>query len=819
CDELLDEKVPHYHVETKYLQYFAGDKIVAWDNKVYLNGRYVFWLPVWVIPLRGEQNNLNIGRTEVEGFFLRTGYNYALPSFNDGFWLNDGRLTMNLFEKKGVGLGVEHTARWGYDAATYAFFYGLATPDRANFLPPNTVLDTATANALVEGGQKLFGLYGGPFQDHQLGIEHKQRLPWGIEAGGRFEDHNIYDALAHNFRNNRQSFHADLKDQIPELGALAYDLSYDRTEQRGNQVPVDPNNPGIGSLGQSVSDRARGSLNFRVLNTTTQLSSQYDRSHQRTRQTLVAGAAATGGFTVQQAPVEFDVRTVEGATNSTISNNFNANSEWGPNTRSTVTAQHTIRINELAPPTPAPPGAPVTAPVPTPSPVPWDQQLEPQFDINHRIQNVGTLAMQGQKYLELTQQPVPLTATATAQRLTSLNKFDRLPEITFTSDPLLQQWQPFTVRMGYGRFFEYASFSQRYAERLRTDPNLPAPDLNFPGDYVNRLNMESSLSSKQFDIGFNSKLDFSGTGYRQFLYSTSDAQYSIDQRVTLLSNWTPNITTNFNYTNNITPPTVTELTDQGRDIRQTNNSPFQQDKLSLSKQTRLTGAFEVRQDPFLTYALRGGYDYQNRQYDTLSSEVSWRSRIFGLPFGMSLNGAYDVEETPEGGLNFERKTLDVRYLPKVPTFGIGGNWLPVTGTFTLRSTEDVFGGAFGSDKVIPGWQLDNALGYDFEQGLWTQLTNRLYIELGDRWQNHVQLVLGGYYDINPDSRGYKFSQIGINKDLHDFVLSFQYDRLASFYSVSLTMVAFPGQPLSFTSNTFDRRTGTNSTGLPGLPGF
>lgn len=819
CDELLDEKVPHYHVETKYMQYFAGDKIVAWDNKVYLNGRYVFWLPVWVIPLRGEQNNLNIGRTEVEGFFLRTGYNYALPSLNDGFWLNDGRLTMNLFEKKGVGLGVEHTARWGYDAATYAFFYGLATPDRANFLPPNTVLDTAVANALVEGGQKLFGLYGGPFQDHQLGIEHKQRLPWGIEAGVRFEDHNIYDALAHNFRNNRQTFHADFKDQIPELGSLAYDVSYDRNEQRGNQVPVDPNNPGIGSLGQSVSDRARGSLNFKVLNTTTQLSSQYDRSHQRTRQTLAAGAAATGGFTVQQTPVEFDVRTLEGATNSTISNNFNANSEWGPNTRSTVTAQHTIRINEAAPPTPAPAGAPVTTPIATPSVQPWEQQLEPQFDINHRIQNVGTLAMQGQKYLELTQQPVPLTATATAQRLTSLNKFDRLPEITFTSDPLLQQWQPFTVRAGYGRFFEYASFAQRYTEQVRTNPNAATPDLNFPGDYVNRLNLESSLSSKQFDIGFNSKLDFSGTGYRQFLYSTSDAQYSIDQRVTLLSNWTPNVTTNFNYTNNITPPTVTELQNEGRDIRLTNNSPFQQDKLSLSKQTRLTGAFEVRQDPFLTYALRGGYDYQNRQYDTLSSEVSWRSRIFGLPFGMSLNGAYDIEETPEGGLNFERKTLDVRYLPKVPTFGIGGNWLPVTGTFTLRSTEDVFGGAFGSDKVVPGWQLDNALGYDFEQGLWTQLTNRLYIELGDRWQNHVQLTLGGYYDVNPDSRGYKFSQIGISKDLHDFVLSFQYDRLASFYSVSLTMVAFPGQPLSFTSNTFDRRTGTNSTGLPGLPGF
>lgn len=817
CDEILEEKVPHYHVETKYLQYFAGDKIVAWDNKVYLNGRYVFWLPVWVIPLKGEQNNLNIGRTEVEGFFLRTGYNYALPSLNNGFWLNDGRLIANLFEKKGLGLGFEHTARWGYDATTYAFFYGLATPDRSNFLPATGALDAAVQEQLIAGGQKLFGLYGGPFQDHQAGIEHKHRLPWGIEVGTRFEDHNIYDPLTHNLRINRSSLHADLKDQIEQLGGLNYDLSVDRTEQRGNQVPVNQNAPGTGQLSQSLSDRARGSVSFKALNTQVQVTSQLDSSQQRQRVSTILDPNAAGGATIQQvATPQFTITTSPGPTNLNITNNFNANSDWGPNTRSTITVPYRVQT-VLPAPSPAPgtglaPGA-GAAPRPTASPSPtiWDQQAEPQFDVNHRIDKVGTVAVQGQKFLDLTSFPSPLPGPGQVQRLRSLNKFDRLPEITFNSEPLLAQFQPVNFRFGYGRFFEYASYSQRLIEQQRTNPNVGVSDFNWPGDYVNRMNMESTLASKQFDLGFKSKLDFGGTGYRQFFYSTNDAQYSIDQRVTLLTNWSPAIQTNFNYTNNITPESFTELSARNASaeaFKFTNNSPFQQDKLSLSKQTRLTGAFEVRNDPFLTYALRGGYDYQNKQYDTLSSEVSWRSRLLGLPFGMTLNGTYDIDENDEGGLEFERKTLDVRYLPKIPTYGIDGNWGPVTGTFTLRSTEDIFGGAYGSDNIIPGWQLDNSLGYDFERGLWTNLVNRLYITLGDRWQNHLQLVLGGYYDVSDtDQRGYKFSQIGINKDLHDFVLSFQYDRLASFYSISLTMVAFPGQPLNFTSNTFNRRIG------------
>ena len=187
--------------------------------------------------------------------------------------------------------------------------------------------------------------------------------------------------------------------------------------------------------------------------------------------------------------------------------------------------------------------------------------------------------------------------------------------------------------------------------------------------------------------------------------------------------------------------------------------------------------------------------------------------------GLTLNGQYDIEENETGGLKFEKKTMDLQYVPKFPTFGVAGKWLPVTGTFTLRSTPDLYGGAYGSAKILPGWQVDSQLGYDFGKGLWQSLVNRLYVTFGNDWTSHLQLVLGGYYDTT--EKQYKFSQIGVNKDLHDFVLSFQYDRLMSFYSMSLTMLSFPSQPLNFTSNTFDRRTGPGGAGFggAGISGF
>lgn len=811
CAELMEEQVPHYHVEAKLIQYYAGDKIVAWNNRVYLNGKYTFWLPVWVMPLKREQNDLNIGRSEVEGFYLRSTYGYSLPAMNNGFWLNSGKLSANLFEKKPVGLGIEHTATWGYEAATYAFLYGLLTPDRGNFLPFNQVFSDTDAEKLVRRGQALFGLNGLPFQDRQFGFEHKQRLIGNMEVGGRFEDHNIYDPMSQNFRVNRQSSRVNLKDRLSAWG-VNYDLGYDGTRQRGNQATAD-------RLTQSNSDRARANLGFAVLGTNVKLGSQLDRNQQVTRTVTERPAAAE--LRLQQSDEagseipEFDVKEEPGVANTNITNTLNATSRWGDSTNSTLNVPYRIQFREAPPATPAP----GNAPVPAVTPAPWDQQAEPQFDLTHRIKGVGTVQLQAQKFLDLTQETAPSPGATpltqeqlraqTEERIRRYGKFDKLPELTLTAEPLFPQFQPVTFKASYGRFFEYASF------RLAQLAPGQVINRNFPGEFINRFNPEVSLGSKGHAIGLNSTLDFGGTGYRQFFYSTQDAQYSIDQRARLTTRWFEGVSSNLNYTNNVTPDPAEQFA-RGLE-RYVNNSPFNLDRLALSKQTRLTGSFDVSRQPWLRYAMRGGYDYINKLYDNISTELTWRTAPFGFPVGLTLNGQYDIQENEAGGLKIDQKDLGFLKLPQVPFPVIGGKLLPLQGTFTVRSTPDVFGGPYGAAAIKPGWQLDSQLGYDFDKGDWQSLVNRLYITLGDNWTNHVQLVFGGYYDLT--QKQYQFSQVSLNKDLHDFVLSVRYDRLASFFSVSLTMLAFPSQPLNFTSNTFDRRAGPGGSAFGGLPGF
>ena len=122
------------------------------------------------------------------------------------------------------------------------------------------------------------------------------------------------------------------------------------------------------------------------------------------------------------------------------------------------------------------------------------------------------------------------------------------------------------------RYFEYASFTGP------TDSSVTQLDRYFPGPFIDRLNPWFKLGSKGQEIGLASKLDFSGTGYRQYFYSTRDQQYAIDEQVRLTTDWTDKIQTNLNYVNNVTPDSK-QASGQGTF---TNHSPFLQDSISNS---------------------------------------------------------------------------------------------------------------------------------------------------------------------------------------------------------------------------------------------
>jgi hypothetical protein len=128
CD--LDR--PHYHFTAKAVEYYPEDRVVLhsvwyWEQRVPL-----FYLPIFFISLKHEDDNfeVEVGHNELEGWFVKIGYNYIFNS--DSY----GKVTTRLTEKGSNELGVKHyldfnsTSRFFQD---YSFMdktkLGFSNPD------------------------------------------------------------------------------------------------------------------------------------------------------------------------------------------------------------------------------------------------------------------------------------------------------------------------------------------------------------------------------------------------------------------------------------------------------------------------------------------------------------------------------------------------------------------------------------------------------------------------------------------------------------------------------------------------------------------
>lgn len=110
---------PHYRLTAERIEYYPGERIIFrhvwyWEHHLKL-----FYLPYLVISLNDPNENLEaeIGWQRALGWFLYVGYNYYLNP------KNDGKIKLNLTEKGGESLGVEHhyrpsaTSKWTEEAA------------------------------------------------------------------------------------------------------------------------------------------------------------------------------------------------------------------------------------------------------------------------------------------------------------------------------------------------------------------------------------------------------------------------------------------------------------------------------------------------------------------------------------------------------------------------------------------------------------------------------------------------------------------------------------------------------------------------------
>lgn len=113
---------PVAYLTADELTVFPGDKIVGRRVSVWIGGRRVFTWPYFVIHLREPRASRLLpvlGYSEVEGYFLKTFYSYALSENHYGY------LRLDYLERLGTGVGVEHAYRLAAGEGV-AFLYGLA---------------------------------------------------------------------------------------------------------------------------------------------------------------------------------------------------------------------------------------------------------------------------------------------------------------------------------------------------------------------------------------------------------------------------------------------------------------------------------------------------------------------------------------------------------------------------------------------------------------------------------------------------------------------------------------------------------------------
>ncbi len=93
--------IPHYHFKAEYVNIYPDDKIVAYNVKVYILGKPVFWLPIIHIPLDDGHApfDLKPGYSSEDGFYALASKRYKIAK-NIG-----GKVHIDYRHKRGWGYG------------------------------------------------------------------------------------------------------------------------------------------------------------------------------------------------------------------------------------------------------------------------------------------------------------------------------------------------------------------------------------------------------------------------------------------------------------------------------------------------------------------------------------------------------------------------------------------------------------------------------------------------------------------------------------------------------------------------------------------
>lgn len=122
---------PHYHMSSTNTVIYPGDKLIAYNVVLWeFNGKVpIIYLPILMYSFKDkEQMEVEVGKNEYRGWFLRTTHNYYLNSYYDNPILNKlagdfGQIYIDDYSKSGFAGGFKHAYRTLEDDHAYLYFY------------------------------------------------------------------------------------------------------------------------------------------------------------------------------------------------------------------------------------------------------------------------------------------------------------------------------------------------------------------------------------------------------------------------------------------------------------------------------------------------------------------------------------------------------------------------------------------------------------------------------------------------------------------------------------------------------------------------
>lgn len=260
--------------------------------------------------------------------------------------------------------------------------------------------------------------------------------------------------------------------------------------------------------------------------------------------------------------------------------------------------------------------------------------------------------------------------------------------------------------------------------------------------------------------------DIAGSGWKQALYDTGDAQYSIVE--------------NYSLTNRLSQAFTLTTTYNKEDTSPLNNTPFiSADRLygrgygNNSLRSTMTIASSSG-DFNYSWTTTGGFNYLVNLPDPVTHNLSFnigKRQNYSIQFGSDPRGMTNRPLTFSGSV----RSNDTGMLSEFGEEKLESAW-----TFGFNGTVDI-------DKTFTG----NTFAL-------TNISNDLTYDYGSSWVDHIRISYKGSYDMY--SKLYKINSISIIKDIHDLQLSISYQPLGETYMFELKSIAFPQGSISATSS-------------------